>query len=66
MKSGPDSARVLLISAHGGKGMVFPKVRRLCKPLCTSFGGYNCCLMLNTRTIARSHWHVHPGRLGDR
>jgi diphosphoinositol-polyphosphate diphosphatase len=25
MKSGPDSARVLLISAHGGKGMVFPK-----------------------------------------
>lgn len=25
-KTGPDSARVLLISAHGGKGMVFPKV----------------------------------------
>lgn len=24
-KTGPDSARVLLISAHGGKGMVFPK-----------------------------------------
>lgn len=24
-KSGPDSAQVLLISGHGGKGMVFPK-----------------------------------------
>jgi hypothetical protein len=33
MKSGPDSARVLLISAHGGKGMVFPKVRWLWDPL---------------------------------
>lgn len=68
LKTGPDSARVLLISAHGGKGMVFPKVRWL-------RDGWAVAALSSAWRHGRLHLSVawspddgmcNSGRLGDR
>ena len=64
-KSGPDCARVLLISAHGGKGMVFPKVRWHCWTMWQQAQHSVLLWFHDDVQGAADTRHVRVGRLGN-